>query len=50
MAQYVSNRCKDLFKRKIHFGVRCTLTEVVCYMYNPSNVLEQQCKYSVISE
>ena len=25
-AQYVSNRCKDLFKRKKYFGVRCTLT------------------------
>jgi len=23
-AQYVSNRCKDLFKRKNYFGVRCT--------------------------
>ena len=25
-AQCVSNRCKDLFKRKIYFGVRCTLS------------------------
>ena len=25
MAQRVSNRCKDLFKRKKYFGVRCTL-------------------------
>ena len=24
-AQCVSNRCKDLFKRKKYFGVRCTL-------------------------
>ena len=25
-AQYVSNRCKELFQRKEYFGVRCTLS------------------------
>ena len=35
-AQCVSNRCKDLFKRKKYFGVRCTLRNRKHVLYRVS--------------
>ena len=38
-AQCVSNRCKDLFKQKKYFGVRCTLSFIIKTWCQPNGKL-----------
>ena len=55
-AQCISNRCKESFKRKKHFGVRCTLKTLMLMVKiincnKPSHESKHTCVYThVISQ